>query len=160
MIDDSEFIVEVDVPETRIASVKTDSKVTVSFDAIENEEFEGVIKTIEPAATVFDEVVYYVVKVGLTTKDARMREGMTADVYIEVEPKENVIVIPEKAMIRDDGRYWVLVPSGSGGADAQELEGGVGYEKVELRPGIRGRGGNVEVLSGLDEGMQILVPMI
>lgn len=160
MIDDSEFVVEVDIPETKISRLNFESEVTVSFDALDGMKFEGVIKSIEPASTKIDEVIYYVVKVGLVEKDERLKEGMTADVYIQVMPKENVLVIPEKAIVRDDGRYWVLVPEGTGGPDAIDAVGSNGYQKLEVRTGIRGISGDVEILSGLEEGMQILVPKI
>jgi len=149
MIDDNEFHIEVKVPETQIGKVTQESEVTVQFDSIgRDEEFEGDIVSIEPGSTEIDGIVYYKVKVALIEKDDRLKAGMTADVFIKALPKENALVIPEVAIFKDQGRKWVYIPTD----DPKKRD------QAEVRTGIRGTSGIIEIVSGLEEGDQILVP--
>lgn len=149
MIDDNEFHIDVNVPETQISKIGTESDVEITFDSLGREEpFKGQIVSVEPGATEIDDIVYYIVKVALVEKDERLKAGMTADVLIKADPKEGVLIVPEIAVFREDGLKWVRIPTNNPRKNDQ----------VEVRTGVRGSGGRIEIVHGLEEGQTILVP--
>lgn len=134
-------ILEVKVPESDIAKVKVGQTASVSFDAFSaDEKFGATVASIEPSATVVQDVVDYIVKLAMDANDPRFKDGMSADVDISIEKKQNVIAIPQRAVQDKDGKKI-----------AQVLEGGKPVDR-EVRLGLEGDGGMVEITSGLNEG--------
>ena len=74
--------------------------------------------------------------------------GMTANVVFNTETNENVLYIPQRAVLSKDGVKYVRV-----------LENGEAKEAV-VKLGLRGDGGLVEVSEGLSEGQEIVVKEI
>lgn len=146
IIDDSDFHIDVNIPETQVNKVAADSTVTVTFDALGPEEkFDGKILSVDPASTTIDDIIYFKTKVVLTKSDKRLRAGMTANVNITTTSPQSVLVIPERALTIDAGnKKTVRISKDS---------------TVEIRTGARGKNGTIEVVSGLKEGDKILVPM-
>jgi len=145
MIDTSQFHIDVDIPETQISQISTDSKVSVTFDALgEAETFEGKILSIEPASTNVQGIVYFKAKIALVKNDPRLKVGMTANVIIDSGTQDNVLAIPEKAITTVDGKTYVM------SADNKQ---------IEIQSGVRGGNGLIEIVSGLHAGDTILVPL-
>ncbi len=71
--------------------------------------------------------------------DFRLREGLTVTVSIATEQKTNILLVPNKAITSQGGRYYVQVVSG--GTTTQKM----------IQTGITD-GQNTEVVSGLSEG--------
>lgn len=148
MMDNSAFHIDVDVPETQIVKISKDSHVSVTFDALDKDQkFDAMIVSIEPGPTTIQDVVYYKVKVALVSKDERLKPGMTADVNIEAESRENILAIPERAITSLDGKKGVMIP------DAKNNP-----VQKEIRTGVRGDEGMIEIIEGLKEGDKIFVP--
>ena len=81
----------------------------------------------------------------LTDTDPRMRVGQSAEVNVMTTSKDNVLVVPNNAIIKQGGQSMVSVP-GPDGTPRQ----------IPFQPGLVGDG-KTEVLSGLREGQQILL---
>ncbi len=146
IIDDSQFHIDVNIPETQIIKISTDSKVTVTFDALDTEEtFDGKILSIEPASTTVQDIIYYKAKVALVKADKRLKAGMTANVTIASDSPNKVLAIPERAIVLDDNNNKTVLTSPG--------------QSVQIRTGVRGENGMIEVVSGLKEGDTILVPL-
>ena len=99
---------------------------------------------IEPAETIIQGVVYYKVTVGFDEPDERMKSGMTANVDIITETKENVLAVPQGAVLAKDGQKMVRILEGK---DIKE---------VKVETGIRGSRGEIEILSGLKKGDRVI----
>jgi multidrug efflux pump subunit AcrA (membrane-fusion protein) len=69
---------------------------------------------------------------------------MTANVDIETARRENVLSIPQRALISRDGKTYVAVPDGDN------------RREVEVQTGLKGSFGTVEVTGGLNEGDTII----
>jgi membrane fusion protein, heavy metal efflux system len=80
----------------------------------------------------------------VSNSPARLRAGMFADVYLETGQAINAVVVPEVAIVMDNGRPVVFV-----------LLDGETFQKRELELGIRD-GGLVEVRSGLEAGERLV----
>jgi|GEM_PF-2791173 len=147
VIDREKYHVDVDIPETQIDKIGKDSKVEMDFDAFENGDvFGGEIFSIEPGSTVLDGIVYYKVRAMVKEKDARMKPGMTANVRISAEPKKDALIVPEMAVLKLEGKKAVMVMNGNGEV-----------KETEVRVGIKGDNGIIEIISGLEEGQKIII---
>jgi HlyD family secretion protein len=145
----SDFTLEADIPESDIVKIKLDQEAIVTFDAFdENEKFNAKVVEIEPAATVIQDVVYYKVKLRLSGTDIRLKEGMSADIDIDTAKKENVVVIPRRAVrVEDDKKYVDILIA--------ENE----IKTIEVQTGLYGDDGEVEVVSGINQGERVVVFM-
>lgn len=143
----SDFTLEADIPESDIVKIKLDQVATVTFDAFEeSEKFTAKVIEIEPAATVIQDVVYYKVKLRLADADIRLKEGMSSDVDIHTEEKENVVVIPRRAIRTENDKKYVDI-----------LIGENEIKTVEVETGLRGDDGEMEVISGVNTGDKVVV---
>lgn len=141
-----DFILEVDVPESDIARIKIDQTAEIVFDAFSAEEkLLAKVIEIEPAATVIQDVVYYKIKMSLDNFDARLKEGMSFDADIKITRKENVLMIPKRALLEGGNKVRVL------------LANGVTVKEVEIEKGTEGDDGLIEIISGLQEGEKVIV---
>jgi len=137
--------IEVDVPESDIVKLAVGDQVEISLDAFSSsEKFVGTVTFIDPAATNIDGVVYYATKVSFNDKDDRIKSGMTADLTISTDSRQGVLVVPSRAVIyREDKKYV-------------QVYDGVNLSEVEVTTGLRGDNGQTEILSGLDEGTDVV----
>lgn len=138
------FQIEVDVPEVDVGKLDPQDTSEIFLDAFSEEVFQGRVLKIDPAETIIQGVVYYKVTVGFDGADDRIRSGMTADVDITTERKQDVLIIPQRAVFIKNGEKFVRVPEDS---DMREI-------KVET--GLRGINGEIEIISGLKEGDKVI----
>ena len=144
IISGSAFEVDADVPETDIGKIAVGDPVSMTFDAFPGETFTGHVFYIDPAQTVLQGVVDYKVKVSFDKPDPRMKSGLTANLDIATAHKDNVLILPEYAILENDSGNFV-----------ETLENG----KVVQHPvtlGLQDEKGNVEVTSGVSAGEQVL----
>nr|MEA1925976.1 efflux RND transporter periplasmic adaptor subunit [Patescibacteria group bacterium] len=147
IIQRGELKIEADIPESDIAEVSLGQKADITFDALPSDEiFKAEIFEIEPAATIIQDVVYYKVKLKLENIDQRLKTGMSADIDILTAQENSVLVVPERAVESENGAKIVQVL----------LENGE-VKKVEVKTGLRGDDGNVEIISGLKEGDEVVM---
>jgi len=100
----SSLMIEATVNEVDIGKVALDQHVEITVDAYPNEEWSGRISFIAPAARVDEEtrVRVFDVEVEVGNPDERLRPGMTANIDIRGERKEDVLTIPVEAVFRVD----------------------------------------------------------
>ncbi|MBI2437000.1 MAG: efflux RND transporter periplasmic adaptor subunit [Candidatus Magasanikbacteria bacterium] len=146
------FEVKVDIPETDIIKISQGNDAQITLDAYGDDvEFIGKVSEIEIGETVIQDVVYYSVTVSLEDeKDGHtILNGMSADVTFATEQKENVLFIPQRTLRTDDaGKKFVQVLENNEPKD------------VYIETGLRGDGGFVEVISGLEEGDEVVIRVI
>lgn len=142
-----EFVIEARIPESDIAKVKSGMQSVVTFDALKTtEEFHAESTDIDMAATTVQGVVSYIVKFRLQEVDARLKEGMTANIDIETAKREGVLMVPFRVL------------SKSAGATSAEVKRGENsFEKVMVTTGLEGDEGVIEILSGLKEGDEVTI---
>ena len=97
------------VDEVDIGRIKVGQKGVFSVDAFPEREFHGRVTAIYPQAVIQDNVVTYDCIVGIETPYAGLlRPQMTANVMIEVENRENVLVLPVSAVKHRAGKRVVF----------------------------------------------------
>jgi RND family efflux transporter MFP subunit len=144
LISEDALEIEVFIPEVDIGKIAPGNPVAVTFDAFPGDTFTEMVAYIDPAETVVDGVVNFKTKIVLTTKDARLRSGLTANLHIQTLFKPDALKVPQFAIVEKNSKSFVRIPEG----DA--------YREVLVVTGVRGQDGKVEIVSGLQEGDRVL----
>jgi HlyD family secretion protein len=89
----------VDVNENDVVHVKLNDPAKVSIDAYGKREFDGVVEQIANTGTTTgtgtqEEVTNFQVKIRLTTKDVRLRPGLSCTADIQTEMVKDVVSVP------------------------------------------------------------------
>jgi len=141
---------EANVSEANIASIAVGQSIDYTFDALgPDQHFAGKVLSVNPASTVISGVVDYQIKGSLDDMPG-IKPGMTANMTILAAQKENVLTVPSSAIINKDSKKYVRVVD-----DLKNLT----YHEVEVKTGLNGDGGLVEIVSGLNDGQAIVVYM-
>lgn len=103
-IDDlSSLLVDVELSEVDINSITLGQTVSLSFDAILDQEYQGKVIEVGRIGNDAQGAVNFTVTVELDQKDDLVRPGMTAAVSIVVKEIKDAILIPNRAVRLVDG---------------------------------------------------------
>jgi len=144
IISANNFEVDAYVPETDIGKVAIGNAVNMTFDAFPGETFAGKVFYIDPAQTIESGVVDYLVKVSFNTPDARIKSGLTVNLDINTKTDQQALILPQYAVIQNASGTFVDVLTN--GAETQ----------IPVKVGISDQNGNVEILSGVTAGEQVI----
>lgn len=144
--DVNSFQVVVPFEESDAARLQPNQRVEVTFDAIPDLTRAGTVLAVAPSGTAISGVTNYYVTVALTETDPRLRDRQTAEANVLTESVDNVLTVPNAAVVRQGGKTFVNVP----GPDGQPLQ-------VPFEPGLMGDD-RTEVKSGLNEGQEVQLP--
>ncbi len=143
------YEIEVYIPEADIADVKLGDSATVTFDAYGKDEmFEAEVVSIALSETVRDGVPTYKTTLQLREEKREgvtLRPGMTADVDIVTALRKEVLYVPLRSLVREEGKVFVRIFNGRE------------FEDRYVTTGLRGSGGTIEILSGLKEGEEVVI---
>jgi RND family efflux transporter MFP subunit len=144
IISDSGYEVDAGASETDVGKIAVGNKVTMTLDAFQTETFTGSVFYIAPAQTNTQGVITYQTKISFDKPDPRLKSGFTANIDIETSHKDNVLILPQYAILQNDQGTFV-----------ETLENNaVVQHPVTL--GVQDQKGNVEVVSGATAGEQVL----
>jgi HlyD family secretion protein len=144
LISNDDFEVDAEVPETDIGKVDIGQTANMTIDAFPGETFTGKVFYIDPAQTDISGVVNYLVKVSFSKPDPRIKSGLTVNLDIQTQQQNNALILPQYAIIQNDqGSFVDIVQNG------KEVQ-------VPVTLGIQDESGNVQVLSGVTNGEQVV----
>jgi HlyD family secretion protein len=151
MISNSNMEIKADVPEVDVAKIQVSNTASVTLDAYGNDmKFSAKVAKIDPAETIISGVTYYKTSLVFDSEDERVKPGMTANVIILAAKKEGVLSVPQRAVVTENGSIFVRV------VDPKDPSK---YEKREVKTGLTGSAGQVEILSGVKEGETVITYM-
>jgi HlyD family secretion protein len=134
------------VSEANIASLKPGQAVDYTFDTLgADRHFKGTIEFVNPSSVVNQGVVNFKV-IATMEKVPEIKPGMTANMTVLISEKENVLAIPLRAIISNGSKKVRVI-------DNSEKKT---YHEVEVTTGLEADGGVIEVLSGLNDGQEIV----
>ena len=144
VIDLSKLQIECYVDETDIGKIKKGQSATFTVDAYPDKVFKAKVRTIYPGAIIKNNVVFYDVVLDiLDPYENILRPEMTAQVTIIAGKKENVLVVPSRAVkIDTHGNYYVMVKKKNK------------WEKRIIKVGWESEG-KTEIVSGLKEDEEV-----
>jgi RND family efflux transporter MFP subunit len=145
LISKKKFEIEANVTEVDIAKISNGDIAKVTLDAYDSSVvFEAEVVSIDLSETIIEGVTTYKIVLYFKDSDERIRSGMTANVDILTDMKEGVVSIPQRAVKEnDEGKYVQVV---------EEKE----IKDVMVVTGLRGSDGNIEIISGLEEGVNVI----
>lgn len=109
-IDDlSNLLVDVQISEVDINRVAVGQPVSLSFDAIQGRDYQGVVSDVSPVGQNTQGIIEFIVTVELEDPNGDVRPGMTAGVNVVVNQLENVVLVPNRAVRVQDGQRVVYV---------------------------------------------------
>jgi len=176
------------VAEADIGGIVEGQDVDFTVDAYPDRTFDGVVTQVRNAPTNSANVVSYDCVVGVTNSDYRLKPGMTANVSFIIAQRENVLIIPNGALRfhppEATGQTNSAAAQPASATKSENLGGhrGGGHEHgdhpvfhtvyvlsgtgdnaklqpVQIRTGIND-GISTEVISGLDEGAQVVTGVV
>lgn len=133
------------VDETDIGAVKLRQKVDFTVDAHPGKTFTGVVSLISQNAIIQQNVVYYTVYIDVYSPQGMLFPTMTARLTINTGESKNTLIVPLSAVKEVKGQKLVQVMVEGKPQNVQVQLGLADDEKVE-------------VLSGLKEGDQVVLP--
>lgn len=106
--------VEASIDESDVGRLKVGQKASFTVDAFPGQTFEGDIRQVRKAATNVANVVTYVAVVGFSNEAGKLLPGMTANVRVVTDVRENVLKVPNSALrVRIAGVEPAAVPAAS-----------------------------------------------
>jgi RND family efflux transporter MFP subunit len=145
LVDTSEIEMQGYIDELDVASVKLGQAANITLDALPDEQVTGSVTFISPISTIRAGIVSYATTITLENPSAELKDGMSATAEVVVERRDNVLLVPNTVIqgTLENPMVVVLV-------DGQQ-------EERQITLGLSD-GFNTEVLSGLEEGEEVVVP--
>jgi HlyD family secretion protein len=145
LIDPSEIKMNGVIDEIDVPKVKLGQEAIVILDALPDKEVKGRITFISPESTTEMGVVFYKTTITLENPDEELKDGMSATAEIIIEQHNDVLLIPNRAI------------QGSWENPHVEVVTDEQIEKRQISIGLSD-GIYTEVLSGLEEGEEVILP--
>ncbi len=150
------MIVSSNINEVDIVKFKVGQTGSIKLDALPYEEFEGRIDKISPKAVTINSAKVFPVEISINARGDKVMPGMTAEISILGDSRENVLIIPIGAVFADDKNQDIVYLKDSSGASSAEKK-----ESTMPPTALVSLGANdfqmVEVISGLKENDIILL---
>ncbi|TVQ84986.1 MAG: efflux RND transporter periplasmic adaptor subunit, partial [Bacteroidetes bacterium] len=138
------LVVRPALSELDVASLKKGQELELYFDVFGDEPYPGKIRRIFPSADGITRLFTVEVEIDQTSIDQPVKPGYLARSRFIVEERRDVISVPKEAIVEKDGKNLVFVLS-----DDKER-----ISRREVTTGAE-RDGWVEIVSGLEEGLEV-----
>ncbi|MGE5140889.1 MAG: efflux RND transporter periplasmic adaptor subunit [Rudaea sp.] len=139
--------ITLNIDETDIPRIAIGQKVALDLDAFPDEAISGKVVEIAPSAATVQGVVNYEVRIEVAAGSVPIKAGMTANANVEVARKDNVLVVPNRAVRASGNKRLVTVYDG------------LSQKEVEVQLGLS-NDQESEVLAGLVEGQQVVTSAV
>lgn len=142
---DSRMQIAADMSEVDVARVAQGQQVEITLDALPDRTFKGHVADVAPAGVSTQGVVNFPVTIVFDEADPAIRPGMTANISIIVERRENVLLVPSRAIHTQGSDRVVYVLEGSQ------------IEEIPVQVGMSGDSGTEILDDSLSEGQEVIV---
>jgi len=154
-------IAELSLNEIDAAKIKVDQKAMLSFDAVDGLNIAGKVAEVDAVGTVSQGVVTYNVKISFDTQDDRVKSGMSVSAAIIIDSKQDVLIVPNSAIKSGNNISYaeMLDKTFSANQGSQGVASDNLPKQQIVETGITDDT-NIEIISGLKEGDQIIIKTI
>ncbi|HVF16825.1 MAG TPA: efflux RND transporter periplasmic adaptor subunit [Steroidobacteraceae bacterium] len=140
-LDDTSVIkLDFSVPEVFLSTLQEGLVISARTSAYPEEDFNGKVSSIDSRLDPVSRAI--IVRARIDNKDGRLKPGMFMTVKL-IRAERPALMLPEEALVPEGNKKFVFVVRDGKAA------------RVEIETGRR-RPGEVEVVSGLDEGDQVI----
>lgn len=143
--DDLQTTVQID--ELDIPKVKVGQTASIKVNAFPDTTYTGKVTSVANEGTVSNGVSTFDVTVHMN-KPTNVKVGMTAEVSILVQSKDNALYVPIEAVHSINNEKYVVVEKGDGSVTRQTVKTGISNEDY------------VEITDGLTEGEVVRLPKV
>lgn len=98
------IIIRVNLNEVDIAKVAVGQPVRITLDAYPQKIFTGKVQFVAPAAKLLEKIKVFEIEIGLDQQSEAYRVGMSANVEILGEKRDQAVSIPLESLQRKDGQ--------------------------------------------------------
>ena len=140
------LIIKAQVDETDIGRIAKEQNVIIELDAYPGKEIRGMVEHIAYESETINNVTVYIVDVLPDKVPPYFRAGMSATVNFVQDEKENALLLPLNVVEKKGDRAYVFIKDKNENIKAQQIK--VGLENTS----------HVEIISGLNEGDQVIKP--
>ena len=138
----SSLLVETNVPERFVASVRQGMRAVLWFEAIPGETFNAEVREINPVLDPVSRTLR--IRLNFLNPDSRIKAGMFATISLVTNSRINVPVIERTSVINTYGSWIVFVIDDNNIAQRREITFGIDNEEY------------LEVLTGLELGEKVV----
>jgi len=146
VLPENPYKIEANIYEEDVVKTEVGNEVDITLVSFPDQLFRGKVVSIDPAEKLIDGVVYYKVMVGFLDMPQGIKPGMSADLVIKTANKDNVLVVPDLAVDKKNGKRFVEV-----------FKSENNIEQREVKIGLEGSNGLIEIVSGLKEGEKVVI---
>jgi len=168
ILGDSNYEITANIPEADISKIRINNVVKVTLDAFGQDViWQAKVTSIYPSEKMIEGVPTYETKIQFDLNgDERIKTGLTANLEITNAIKDNILNVPSRSIYEKDGQKFVkvVVQNDDDIATARfanlsetvENKKTIIYE-VPISVGLKGSDGKTEIISGIEEGDNILI---
>ena len=144
LIDPANLQVQATVSEVDMPKIKIGDTAEMTLDALPGKTYQARVAKAGPVGTVTSGVVNYTVILTISDADAAVQPGMTANLNIVVDQRDNVLLVPARA-VRTQGNRKTVTVLANGQTRQVDVATGVSNDQ------------NVEITRGLQPGDVVVV---
>jgi HlyD family secretion protein len=137
------------VDEADIGRVRLGQPARIVTETFPDQTFEGRVTQISPIGVDRDNVTTFEVEVSIDNASKALKANMTANAEIVLEEMAGSLLLPTSAVIYDADRNPFV--------DLLDPASSTGRKRVPVTIGA-GNGSRLQILGGLDEGDQVVLP--
>jgi len=138
------FIAEAFSDEIDVVNIKKGQDALLTFDALPHKEVKGTVEYIGNSTTAISGIQAYKIKIKVDDSSIVLKDGLSVNVDITTQMKNNVLAVPIESAFYHDGKYYVDVVQSDNTIQRKEVETGISSDDY------------TEIISGLSEGDTIL----
>jgi multidrug efflux pump subunit AcrA (membrane-fusion protein) len=144
LIDLKTLRVDANVDETDMVKVAVGQPVSVTLDSLSGVSLPAKVTAIAPNSTVQSGVVTYLIQMTISRVDPRLRSGLTATANIVVQQKDDVLMVPNRA-IKVTRNVRTVSVQGASAVEQREVAVGMSNDQF------------TEITAGLNEGERVII---
>jgi len=138
------FIAEAFSDEIDVVNIKKGQDALLTFDALPHKEVKGTVEYIGNSTTAVSGIQAYKIKIKIDDSSIVLKDGLSVNVDITTQMKNNVLAVPIESVFYHDGKYYVDVVQSDNTIQRKEVETGISSDDY------------TEIISGLSERDTIL----
>lgn len=138
----------IQVDELDLPNIKAGMKAEVRVDSIPGKVFDAEVSQVSTVGNTTNGVTFFDVVLAVKNT-SELKYGMTATGEILIQDKKDILLLPNEALQRSKGKYYVSLKKPDGTVENEH----------EVKVGIHSQTQS-EITDGLKEGDQVVIPLL
>jgi HlyD family secretion protein len=140
------------VDEIDVGKISSKMAAEVTIGALPDAKIRGVVERIYPKAKKDGNATLFDIEISIDKSEGLvLRAGFSATASIRIRERKQVLMLPERLVLFENGKRFVEIPGAPGEGQAKDMK----TKKIEVQTGLSD-GLNIEIVSGLKEGDKVV----